>query len=95
MSVKVGAAISTEEQSFDAGAAAGRAVAEALDGAPADLTLVFASGQHLGAPEAALEAVHAALAPGALVGWVKKFTPAVPVASNPARLCVLKEVSTL
>jgi small ligand-binding sensory domain FIST len=39
-----------------------------LDGAPADLALVFASGEHLAAPEAALEAVHDAVQPGALVG---------------------------
>ncbi len=68
MSVKVGVAISTAEEAFDAGAEAGRAVAEALGGTPADLALVFASGEHLGAPEAALEAVHATVEPEALVG---------------------------
>ncbi|HUE25521.1 MAG TPA: FIST N-terminal domain-containing protein, partial [Solirubrobacteraceae bacterium] len=68
MSVRVGVAISTVEASFDAGAEAGRAAAQALDGAPADLVLVFASGDHLGAPEAALEAVHATVEPETLVG---------------------------
>ena len=68
MTVKVGVAISTAEESFEAGAEAGRVVAEALAGAPADLALVFASGEHLGAPEAALEAVHATVEPDALVG---------------------------
>jgi len=68
MSVKVGVAISTAEQSPDAGAEAGCAVAQALGGAPADLALVFASGDHLGALEAALEAVHDAVEPAALVG---------------------------
>jgi small ligand-binding sensory domain FIST len=68
VSVKVGVAISTEQESFEAGAAAGRAVAQALAGAPADLAMVFASGEHLGAPEEALQAIHAAVEPAALVG---------------------------
>jgi small ligand-binding sensory domain FIST len=68
MSIKVGAAISTVEESHDAGADAGRAVARALGGAPADLALVFASGEHLGSTEAALEAVHDTVEPAALVG---------------------------
>ena len=41
---------------------------DALDGEPADLVVVFASGAHLAAPEATLEGVHAALAPEALIG---------------------------
>jgi small ligand-binding sensory domain FIST len=68
MSVKIGVAICTEDDPLDAGADAARAVAEALGGAPADIALLFASGEHLAAPEAALEAVHSVLAPGALVG---------------------------
>lgn len=38
------------------------------DSRPADLALVFASGRHLVAPEATLEAVHDVLAPAGLVG---------------------------
>jgi small ligand-binding sensory domain FIST len=68
MGVAVGVAISTASESRFAGAEAGRAVAQALDGAPADLALVFASGEHSGTPEAALEAVHDAVEPAALVG---------------------------
>jgi small ligand-binding sensory domain FIST len=53
----------------EAGAtAAARAAAQGLGGAEADLTLVFASGAHLAAPEEMLAAVHAELAPAALVG---------------------------
>ncbi len=68
MSVRVGVAVSTADDSLDAGAAAGRAVADALGGAPADLALVFASGEHLAAPEIALEAIQSVLEPGVLVG---------------------------
>ena len=39
-----------------------------LDGEPADLVVVFASGAHLAAPEAMLEGIHDQLAPGALIG---------------------------
>jgi small ligand-binding sensory domain FIST len=53
----------------EAGAtAAARAAAQGLGGADADLTFVFASGAHLAAPEEMLAAVHAELAPAALVG---------------------------
>ncbi len=68
MTVRIGAAISTESDPLEAGAAAARSAAVSLAGAPADLALVFASGAHLTAPEAALEGVHSVLAPGALVG---------------------------
>lgn len=68
MSVRIGTAVSTDADPLQAGAAAGEAAAQELDGAPADLALVFASGSHLVAPEAMLEGVQAALAPGALVG---------------------------
>ena len=68
MSVKVGAAISREPDSLAAGAAAGRSVAETLDGASADLVLVFASGAHLSNPEQVLVPLHTVLAPGVLVG---------------------------
>ena len=39
-----------------------------LEGAPADLVVVFAAGAHLAAPEATLEGVHAELAPEMLIG---------------------------
>lgn len=68
MSVRIGTGISTEPDPLQAGTAAGRAAAEALDGAPADLALLFASGSHLIAPEATLEGIHTTLAPGALIG---------------------------
>ena len=47
---------------------AARDAAAGLDGARCDLAVVFASGAHLAAPEATLEAVHEALAPEELVG---------------------------
>jgi small ligand-binding sensory domain FIST len=68
VSVKVGAAISREPDSLAAGAAAGRSVAETLDGAGADLVLVFASGAHLSNPERVLVPLHTVLAPRVLVG---------------------------
>jgi small ligand-binding sensory domain FIST len=43
-------------------------VAEELHGAEPDLAVVFASGAHLTVPEATLAAIHAELAPVALVG---------------------------
>jgi small ligand-binding sensory domain FIST len=68
MSTRIGTGVSTEPDPLGAGTAAARGAAEVLDGAPADLAVVFASGSHLVAPEAVLEGVHAALAPGALIG---------------------------
>jgi small ligand-binding sensory domain FIST len=64
----VSVAVSTENDPLAAGSDTGRAVADSLGGAPADLALVFASGEHLVAPEATLAAVHDELAPEALVG---------------------------
>jgi small ligand-binding sensory domain FIST len=68
MSVKVGVAVSTAQGAAEAGAEASRAVARSLGERAPDLALVFASGEHLGAPEEALEQVHRVLAPGALAG---------------------------
>ena len=65
---KVGAAIARERDSLAAGAAAGRSVAETLDGASADLVLVFASGAHLANPQRVLVPLHAVLAPRVLLG---------------------------
>lgn len=44
------------------------AASAALGQCPADIAVLFASGRHLEAPEAMLEAVHDVLAPDALVG---------------------------
>jgi small ligand-binding sensory domain FIST len=66
--VKAGAGISAEHDPLAGGAQAARLAAASLAGAPADLVLVFASGEHLAAPEATLEAVTAVLSPGALIG---------------------------
>jgi small ligand-binding sensory domain FIST len=66
--VKVGAGVRAELDPMEAGTAAARDAAAALGGAPVDLAMVFASGRHLGAPEAVLEAVHSVLAPRELVG---------------------------
>ncbi len=68
MSTRIGTGISTEPDPLKAGAAAAESAATGLDGAPADLALVFASGSHLVAPEATLEGVHGVLTPNALVG---------------------------
>ncbi|MBV9415157.1 MAG: hypothetical protein JO363_09285, partial [Solirubrobacterales bacterium] len=68
MSVRIGTGLSTEHDPFEAGTAAARAAAAGLGDETPDLALVFASGTHLVAPEAALEGVHAALAPRTLVG---------------------------
>jgi small ligand-binding sensory domain FIST len=53
---------------LEAGTRAARCAAQKLDGAAADLVVVFASGSHLAAPEAMLEGIRAELSPGALVG---------------------------
>ncbi|MBV9803056.1 MAG: hypothetical protein JO130_07710 [Solirubrobacterales bacterium] len=68
MSIRIGTGISTELDPLEAATVAAQSAAEALDGAPADLALLFASGSHLVAPEATLEGVHATLAPRALIG---------------------------
>jgi small ligand-binding sensory domain FIST len=66
--LKVGTGLSAEHDSPAAAAVAARAAARALGGAEVDLALVFASGAHLTDPEVMLAAVHAELAPAALVG---------------------------
>src|SRR5918998_117580 len=47
---------------------AGAAAREGLRGAVCDLAVVFASGAHLAAPEALLEALHEVLEPEQLIG---------------------------
>ena len=68
MSVRAAAGLSTQQDPLEAGVEAASAVARALHGAAPDLAAVFASGNHLVAPEALLEGIHGVLAPGALVG---------------------------
>ena len=68
MSVRIGTGLSTAHDAREAALEAGVAAREGLGGEPCDLAVVFASGTHLIAPEALLEAVHEALAPEALVG---------------------------
>jgi small ligand-binding sensory domain FIST len=68
MTVAVGAGISVEPDPLKAAGEAAGLAAEGLNGRPADLALVFASGAHLAAPEATLEGASATLAPKTLVG---------------------------
>ncbi|MBV9467244.1 MAG: FIST C-terminal domain-containing protein [Solirubrobacterales bacterium] len=68
MTVRIGAGVSTQPDPLAGGAEAARMAAESLAGTETDLALVFASGAHLAAPEATLEAVHTEIAPRALVG---------------------------
>lgn len=68
MSVRIGVGISKHRDPLGGGVEAARAAAKTLDGGRADLVLVFASGDHLAAPEAMLEGIHGVLAPGTLVG---------------------------
>jgi small ligand-binding sensory domain FIST len=68
MPVRIGSGLSTSPDPR-AGALEGALTArEGLTGESCDLAVVFASGAHLAAPEAVLEAVHEALQPGELVG---------------------------
>ena len=68
MSVRIGCGLSTSGDPRVAAIEAGTDARQGLDGRPADLVVVFCSGGHLAAPEATLEGVHEALAPGALIG---------------------------
>jgi small ligand-binding sensory domain FIST len=68
MSVFVGTALSTVRDPRDGAAQAAAEAAAALGSRPCDLAVVFASGAHLAAPEATLEAIHEELAPVELVG---------------------------
>jgi small ligand-binding sensory domain FIST len=66
--MRVGTGLSDEQDSRVGAGRAARAAAQQLRGAEADLALVFASGAHLADPEEMLAAVHAELAPVALIG---------------------------
>jgi len=68
MSVHVGAGLSTDSDPRLAALEAASTASAGLDGADADLVMVFASGSTLAAPEAVLEGVHETLAPRTMVG---------------------------
>jgi small ligand-binding sensory domain FIST len=66
--VRIGCGLSTVLDPRLAAIEAGQEAHAALGGSRPDVVCVFASGAHLGAPEAMLEGVHEALAPPVLVG---------------------------
>jgi small ligand-binding sensory domain FIST len=68
MPVRIGTGLSTSPDGRAGALEAALSAREGLVGEPCDLSVVFASGTHLAAPEAVLEAVHEALDPAALVG---------------------------
>src|SRR2546423_10333447 len=68
MGVRIGCGLSTESGAREGAGEAAQAALRALDDATVDLAVVFASGTHLAAPEATLEAAHDALSPQALIG---------------------------
>jgi len=68
MGVRIGSGISTHEDPRVGAIEAAQEAHAALDGAAADLVVLFASGGHMEDPEATIEGVHEALRPGALVG---------------------------
>ena len=68
MPVRIGTGLSTSPDQRAGALEAALSAREGLVGEPCDLSVVFASGTHLSAPEAVLEAVHEALDPAALVG---------------------------
>ncbi|HEY2317730.1 MAG TPA: FIST N-terminal domain-containing protein [Solirubrobacteraceae bacterium] len=66
--MRAGAGLSSDPDPATGAAAAAREAAQALEGAEADLAIVFASGAHLAEPEEMLATIQAELAPAALVG---------------------------
>ena len=68
MPVRIGTGLSTSPDQRAGALEATLSARDGLAGAPCDLAVVFASGSHLAAPEAVLEAVHEELNPGQLVG---------------------------
>jgi len=68
MPVRVGTGISTAPDARQGALDAAAAARDGLAGERCELALVFASGAHLAAPEATLEAVHEILAPEELAG---------------------------
>jgi small ligand-binding sensory domain FIST len=68
MPLHVGAGLSTSPDQRAGALEAALTAREGLAGESCDLAIVFASGNHLAAPEAVLEAVHEALEPARLSG---------------------------
>jgi small ligand-binding sensory domain FIST len=68
MSVRIATGLSTAGDAREAALEAAAAARDGLGAERCDLAIVFASGSHLVAPEALLEAIHEALAPEELVG---------------------------
>ena len=68
MPVHIGAGLSTSPDQRAGALEAALSARDGLAGASCDLAIVFASGAHLAAPEAALEAIHETLAPERLAG---------------------------
>ena len=68
MPVRIGTGLSTSPDPRAGALEASLAARAGLEGASCDLAVVFASGAHLVAPEAVLEAIHEALAPAELAG---------------------------
>lgn len=64
----IGTGISEHEDARVGAIEAAQAARAALNGAPVDLAVVFASGAHLADPDATLEGVHEALRPPQLIG---------------------------
>lgn len=68
--MKAGAGLSTLAESGEAATEAAHEAVAALDGAPVDLAVVFASPHHAPAAQAVVDAVHEAAAPAGLIGCV-------------------------
>ena len=68
MPVRIGTGLSTSPDQRAGALEAALTARDGLAGEPCDLAVVFASGAHLAAPEAVLEAVNEALDPAELVG---------------------------
>jgi small ligand-binding sensory domain FIST len=68
MAIRIGAALSLTDDARSAAIEAAQRAAAGLEGARADVAIVFACGSHLAAPEALLEGVHESLRPAHLVG---------------------------
>ena len=64
MPVRIGTGLSTSPDPRAGALEATLTARDGLDGGPCDLAVVFASGTHLAAPEAVLEAVHEGARPG-------------------------------
>jgi len=68
MSVRIGTGLSTRPDPRAGAVEAAAAARAGLGGAPCDLAVVFAGGNHLAAAEVTLEGIHASLAPVQLIG---------------------------